>query len=615
MAAMASHPPEPLLLHRLPPAPHFVGRQRELEELRRLWEEGFSGVVALVGLGGAGKTAVAARFLDEILQGAALPRLEGLLVWSFYIQPDAGQFLEGASAYFGREQAPAGARGAALLQLLRESLAIGGRSLLVLDGLEKVQRQEGGAESFGQIEDPLLKGLLTRIAEGAGKTLVLVTSRFPLTDLHGFRECGYRSLDVHGLESAASVELLRHHGVHGDDTALEVLVQRFGAHALTLDHLGGLGGKFLGGDPERAPAVPAFSSAGTDRQALRLARLLQAYEQHLPPSELALLCRLCLPRRSMSLEQIMQLFLVSPPVRERTIRELYEKIPRLPAGRTSPDRDTTAVAEAIKEVLEEALCTAPIAGPEVVFSSEVLDLADTLYRFRESAAACEFAELVHLYAGSELEPPSDVLPLPAPDRQHLHFWYERYLKLRPLFVKHTSEETPQWLKSAGLKSKKSRRPAEDISPEELTWAFTQVERRLHFVTTKHFALRRLRELCRLYQRKWVLAVPLAPLDAAAVKELLDSLVARHLALREGEGLYSVHPAVRDHFSRLAPAGEQDTWHDLLREHLLSLMHRPGLRRPETPEALDLAEDALHHALEGGRNTSPCFNCCALAWLA
>lgn len=53
----SSHPPTPFVVHPLPPAPQFVGREPELETLRHLWTSGFHGVLALVGLGGAGKTA------------------------------------------------------------------------------------------------------------------------------------------------------------------------------------------------------------------------------------------------------------------------------------------------------------------------------------------------------------------------------------------------------------------------------------------------------------------------------------------------------------------------------------------------------------------------------
>src|SRR5205814_768580 len=105
----------------------------------------------------------------------------------------------------------------------------------------------------GQIEDPLLKGLLTRCAEGIGRTTVLVTSRFPLTDLKPYSAPGYQTLEVGGLKETAGLALLRHRGVQGDDEILRSLIEQYGAHALTLDHLGGLIGQFLQGDPARAP--------------------------------------------------------------------------------------------------------------------------------------------------------------------------------------------------------------------------------------------------------------------------------------------------------------------------------------------------------------------------
>jgi hypothetical protein len=99
---VTTHPPAPLLVHPLPPAPHFVGRQAELTELRTLWQARFRGVIALVGLGGAGKTAVAANFLEGLLAPTGTPRPDGLFVWSFYQEPDAGLFLREVYRYFAR---------------------------------------------------------------------------------------------------------------------------------------------------------------------------------------------------------------------------------------------------------------------------------------------------------------------------------------------------------------------------------------------------------------------------------------------------------------------------------------------------------------------------------
>src|SRR5262249_8744794 len=163
--------------------------------------------------------------LDD-LAGGALPRPYGLFVWSFYQEPDAGLFLREAHRYFAGDPPP-DARGAGLLHLLRDRLSARGPNLLVLDGLERVQRDGQPAKPRGRVEDPLLKGPLTRAAEGLGPTTVLVTSRFPLADLGPQLGRGYRQLDVGGLAHAAALELLRGRGVRGDDTALAALVEQY----------------------------------------------------------------------------------------------------------------------------------------------------------------------------------------------------------------------------------------------------------------------------------------------------------------------------------------------------------------------------------------------------
>lgn len=595
-------PPEPCVVHPLPAAPQFVGRDSELATLRAYWRDGFRGVVALVGLGGAGKTAVAAHFLDELRNPGILPRPDGLFVWSFYQEPDTGLFLQEAYRYFARGAAPtAGAKGTGILHLMHDALAVGGPHLLVLDGLERVQRQESTG-SYGQIEDPLLKGLLTRLAEGVSRAVALVTSRFPLTDLAASAERGYRPLDVAGLDSTAARELLRSRGVQGDEAALAGLIDGYGAHALTLDHLGGLIGQFLDGDARRAPEAPALAAPGSDRQALRLARLLRAYEDYLPAAELALLCRLCLLRRSVTLDQIAQMFQCSPAVHAHTIRELREQIAHLPDPRNDMSPVLDDYTQAVCQCLEEILCVAPIAGPEEGFKREVLAAAVQALELQQGDKDADFIALARLYAGAELDVVSDLRPLSAEDREALRSVCARYVELRRHPMMPFNEPNPalqEAFEDLGWKVPQ-RRQQEDLRPDDLLKAYQRVFHRLWHLTCKHFLLRRVRELCAFHQRKWALAGPLAPLDAAGLREVLDGLVGRHLAVREADGSFSIHPAVRDHFHRLAVAGEQAGWHDLLREQMVTLIQQPGVRLPQDAATLDQVEEAIYHALQSGR---------------
>ncbi|HEY7155601.1 MAG TPA: hypothetical protein VH575_16685, partial [Gemmataceae bacterium] len=602
---MPSHPPEPRLVHPLPSAPDFLGRETELEQLHAFWDSDDRGVLSLVGLGGAGKTALVARFLSGLLRPDAVRPAGGLFVWSFYQEPDAGLFLRELLDYLAPiGQATTAAKGAGLLYLLSDALVEGGRHLLVLDGLERVQRQAATGDRYGQIDEPLLKNLLMRIAEGLGRTAVLVTSRFPLSDLTPCLGHGYRPLDVGELTLPAALALLRRRGVHGEDAMLAALIEAYGAHALTLDHLGSLIGQFLDGDPRRAPEAPALSAKSGDRQALRLTRLLRAYETHLPPAELALLGRLCLLRRSVHAEQLASLFLCSPAVHARTIREITDAASQLFRGeplRHSPDE----LSRAIAEILEENLHDAPLAGPEQHFRREILSAVTRVLELHARGVYIDIEELARNYAKTESGNPTDRHPLSAVDRFKLRALYARYRELRdhPLLM----YKEPDPLLNTALDNlgwtKPKRAHSEDLDPVDIMKAFRRIQDQLGWLASKHLILGRVRELCRVHRHKWSLAGPLAPLTAAELQQVLDALIARHLVLREADGSYTAHPAVRDHFSRIGSDAERGRLHELLRGQLVSLVCRPGLHYPEDRVTLDLIEEAIHHALSAGERAT------------
>lgn len=299
------------IIHGLPPAPHFVGRRTDLRALAQFWKSPTDAVLSIVGIGGCGKTALVERFLS---QASRLPEppADRLFIWSFYNVPDTEAFLEVACTYF-MHGTPPDAKGAAWLHLLKDALGKSGRSLLIFDGLERIQRTEERSpldrRSFGELEDPLLRELLTRLVVGDTGAKTIITSRFPITDLERWRGHGYVALELDQLDRTAALALLRSHGVTGDDAALDGLFARFGRHALTLDHLGSLLGRYFDGDPSRASELTPIELRGKDAQARRLRAVLEAYQRYLPENELAVLVRLCVFPSGVTLDLFCTAFL------------------------------------------------------------------------------------------------------------------------------------------------------------------------------------------------------------------------------------------------------------------------------------------------------------------
>jgi tetratricopeptide (TPR) repeat protein len=307
--------PEAGLVHPLPPAPKFVGREAELDAMHRFWRMDPPGVLALLGLGGAGKTALISEFLRRSWgQDGAGPDDAGpdaIFVWSFYLNEDVKGFLEVAYAYFS---GGANAQGSPMgtFYLLSELLGRQGDNLLILDGLERMQRPAGDQYGpFGDLTDPLLAQILVRLAAGLGRTKCLVTSRFPLPRLEAWRGRGYASLDIDQLGNGDAIELLRDRGVHGPDDALRTLIGEYGAHALTLDHLGGYLVEYANGDPRAAASLPRPRIDSGQVQEQRLARVMNAYENALSERESALLSRLCVLRSGTTAEQLHSIFATS----------------------------------------------------------------------------------------------------------------------------------------------------------------------------------------------------------------------------------------------------------------------------------------------------------------
>jgi len=269
-------------------AEKLVGRQKELDNLDKAWDDPKTHVVTIVAWGGVGKTALVvdwmARMAREGWRGA-----ERVFDGSFYSQgtsettaASSDVFVAKALGFLGdSEMAQSAAspwdKGERLAKLVPER-----KTLLVLDGVEPLQYPPGPVG--GKLKDPALEAMLKGLAQqNAG--LCIVTTREPVTDLSPFRQTTAPEWLLEHLSEEAGAQLLFDSGVHragnaqikADDKELKDAARQVGGHALTLQLLGRYLAKGYNGDVRKRSLV-AFEKADAKVQGSHAFKVMRAYE-------------------------------------------------------------------------------------------------------------------------------------------------------------------------------------------------------------------------------------------------------------------------------------------------------------------------------------------------
>jgi tetratricopeptide (TPR) repeat protein len=273
-------PPALVSIARLPNTREFLfGRNEQLAQLDKAWEDSSIHVVTIVAPGGVGKSALVNHWLGQMdkdhYRGA-----ERVWAWSFYSQGSSGQaqsaeeFFREALAEFGDPDPGAGSpfqRGERLAKLVRQL-----RSLLILDGLEPLQHPPGPLG--GRLKDPGLVALLKNLA-ASNPGLCVVTTRETVAELGSREKTSAPKIDLRTLSDEAGAALLRELGTLGLEKELRQAAHEYSGHSLSILLLGNYLRQVCDGEVRQRDKVKLLEQ--DEEEGGHAKRVLAAYENFL----------------------------------------------------------------------------------------------------------------------------------------------------------------------------------------------------------------------------------------------------------------------------------------------------------------------------------------------
>lgn len=354
--------PRKVCVHHCTSEPYrFFGRAAELSLLDAALRGGTESVVALIGPGGQGKTAIVQHWLERLLTRKDRP--DGVFLWSFYRGKDADLCLRSLYAYAEGSEHPPDISASycvdRLLPIVRRE-----RWAIVFDGAEVAQYDSGSW--LGRFVHPELGRLLEEIASEPLPGVAVLTTRFPLPTLSKRRHA--RLLSLTALDSASARALLESLGVRGDAAALEEVAAVGGHHAKAVELLGTFLVRYHEGDARgcrELPELPRMEGASEEEQ--RVARVLAAYRQALP-EEMRDLIALATAFRDPPAEARLLEYLASAPV-QMLLHDAWGR-----GYRPFSARPAGGLASQIQELIHLRLLErVGRAGPSVGKSDSVID--------------------------------------------------------------------------------------------------------------------------------------------------------------------------------------------------------------------------------------------------
>ena len=298
VAAGLAPPTAPSTAHReswgeAPDVANFVGRVGERATLRRWVLDDWSRLVAVLGLGGIGKTLLTSRVARDLA-----PAFDYVFWRSLRDAPAPGEWLTEALRFLApNDPGPSQGESAQvrrLLELLRDA-----RCLLVLDNFETVLQPGGSAGDYRPGYERY-GALIRQVAEAPHRSCLVVTSREEPAELGPLLgERGpVRTLELAGLGDEDGRALLSDKQLVGDEATWQALVRHCGGNGLALKIVAETTREVFDGSIsdflEHATAAPTVMVGG-------VRELLRGQVQRLSSLEQELLRRMAVEREPVGL--------------------------------------------------------------------------------------------------------------------------------------------------------------------------------------------------------------------------------------------------------------------------------------------------------------------------
>src|SRR6266496_4069610 len=324
--------------------PTLYGRESELETLQQWLVDEHCRVIAILGLGGMGKSSLAITVAHQ-----ALSEVEVVLFRSLQNGPPVAEVLDQAIRAISDQQATppdqVPNKIALLIQLLRQR-----RCLLILDNFESIMQPSvvTGTYRTGYAE---YGELLRALSEREHQSCVVLTSRekpSELAPLEG-RTAPVRTLQLSGLDDHASRVILEAKAIVGTAVDVGTLAQLYGGNPLALQLIAEPIRELFGGD------VGAFLAMG-DAFFNGVGKLLEQQFARATPLEQTILYWLALNRELVPFSAL--LADLGEAVPQRQVLVALESLRRRLLIERAPDRPTFTLQPVILEYVTDQLVQA-----------------------------------------------------------------------------------------------------------------------------------------------------------------------------------------------------------------------------------------------------------------